>query len=184
MLLLESNDHWWKYFKDHDLYFTTEVSDYKGNSITSDYYRKTFTNNHLANVYTGCFYFKKVNTAYEFFKWLEIIVTNWQKFYKIHLKNNMQKFCSIDVSAALALKFMDFKTDKSSIPSFTHMKTELQGWKHPPDKWSNVLCNSMDKDLNLKIGNFQQAKLFHYVEPEFLTDTNLGLLKAKYNETR
>lgn len=180
MLLLESNDHWWKYFENKDLCFTTQVTGYRGNIITSDYYRKAFTSNGLDNIYTGAFYFRKVNVAYEFFKWLEIIVNNWPKFYKTHLKNCTQKFCSIDLSAALALRFMDYKVEKGGIPSFVHMKPGIQNWKTIPPKWTNVLNSFVDKDLNLKVGNFQQTGLFHYVEENFLTDAHIKLLEENY----
>jgi hypothetical protein len=180
MLLLESNDHWWKYFEDKDLCFTTRVTDYRGNIITSDYYRKSFTANGLDNIYTGAFYFKKVNTAYEFFKWLEIIVVHWQKFYRIHLKNSAQRFCSIDLSAALALRFMGHNVDQGGIPSFTHMKPGIQGWKTIPSKWTNVLNSFVDDALQLRMGNFQQSGLLHYVEEEFLTTKHIDLLRKAY----
>jgi hypothetical protein len=180
MLLLESNDHWWKHFEDKDLCFTTSVTDYRGNIVTSDYYRKSFTSNGLDNIYTGAFYFKKVSAAYEFFKWLEIIVVHWQKFYRIHLKNSAQKFCSIDLSAALALRFMGRTVDHRGIPSFTHMKPGIQGWKTIPTKWTNVLNSFTDDTLQLKIGNFQQSGLLHYVEEEFLTSNHIDLLRKAY----
>ncbi len=180
MLLLESNDHWWKYFENKDLCFTTRVTDYRHNIVTSNYYRKAFTDNGLDNIYTGAFYFKKVKTAYEFFKWLEIIVVHWQKFYRIHLKNNPQRFCSIDLSAALALKFMDYPVDQGGIPSFVHMKPGIQGWKSIPPRWTNVLNSFIDDKFNLKVGNFQQSGLFHYVEEQFLTDDFVKKLEEVY----
>ncbi len=180
MLLLESNDHWWDYFENKDLCFTTHVRDYRGNVVNSNYYRKSFTRNGLDNIYTGAFYFRKVNTAYEFFKWLEIIVVHWQKFYRIHLKNHAQSFCSIDLSAALALRFMGTHVDKGGIPSFIHMKPGVQGWKNIPSKWTNVLNSFLDDELNLKVGNFQQSGLFHYVEEGFLTENFIKKLESAY----
>lgn len=181
MLLLNSNDHWWQYFKDDDLLLTSNVKTYRGDQVTEDFYRKTFTANNLDNVYSGCFYFKNNTTAHEFFKWLKIIVSNWEEFYKVHLKNSPQKFCSIDVSAALAIKFMDYKPAiNNKILTFTHMKPMIQGWYNPPDKWTSVLASSLDNDGLLKIGNFQQHGIFHYVEEEFLTDLKLNTLEKLY----
>lgn len=179
MLLLDSNDHWWEYFADKELFFTSNVLDYRGNLINNDYYRKTFTANNLANVYSGAFYFQKIKTAYEFFKWLEIIVDNWKSFYAEHLKKSPQTFCSIDVSAALALKFMDCEnefTSKGLIPSFTHMKPAIQGWKKAPYRWTSHVNYYFDDQCNLKVGNYQQHGLFHYVEEEFLTDDIISKL--------
>lgn len=174
MLLLNSNDHWWKYFQNKQLFFTTAVRDFRGNIINNDYYRKTFTGNKLKNIYTGAFYFEKVTFSFEFFKWLEIILGNWQDFYKEFLKVYPQKFCSVDVGAALALKFMDCEelvtTADSYIPSFVHMKPAIQDWSTIPDLWTNVINSYFDDDCRLKIGNTQQQGLFHYVENEFLED--------------
>lgn len=172
MLLLNSNDNWWNYFKDKDLYFTTNVYDYRGNIVTKNDYRKTFTNNNLVNVYTGCFYFKKTQLAYEFFKWLEIITLNYEIFYTKFLVMP-QKFLSFDVSAALALRFMNKENEFSisnSIPSFIHMKPMIQEWVNYPDKWTKVLSVSFTDDCSLKIANIKQNGLFHYVEDEFLTN--------------
>jgi hypothetical protein len=39
MILLNSNDHWWNYFKDCDLSFTSAVTDYRGSIIENTFYR-------------------------------------------------------------------------------------------------------------------------------------------------
>jgi hypothetical protein len=182
MLLLESNDHWWEHLKNKDISFTTAVNDYRNNTISSDYYRKTFTENTLDNIYTGVFYFKKVKTSYEFFKWLEIIVTNWEKFYKDFLKRNHQKFCSLDLSAALALRFMEHPIAKGNVLTFTHMKPKIQGWKYSPTKWTDILGVVFDENLKLKVGNFQQNGIFHYVEEEFLTLNMIKLMEENYEK--
>ncbi len=181
MLLLNSNDHWWKYLEQKDLFFTSNVTDYRGNVVNNDHYRKTFTDNNLVNVYSGAFYFKKTDRTYEFFKWLEIIVDQWRSFYPTHLKKSPQTFCSVDVSAALALKFMDCEHEfvtNSLIPSFTHMKPAIQGWNEVPVKWTSFVNYFFDEKGNLKVGNFQQHGLFHYVEDEFLTDDIINKLRA------
>ena len=174
MLLLNSNDHWWRYFEGRDLAFTSKVTDYRGNAINSDYYRKTFTANKLDNVYVGAFYFKKSAKAYEFFKWLEILSTKWQDFYSQFSPKNKQQFCSIDVNAALAIRFMDCANEvllsESLIPSFTHMKPHLQGWTRVPNRWTKMLDWQINDCGQVKIGGFQQQGLLHYVEEEFLRD--------------
>ncbi len=180
MLLLNSNDHWWQYFEGKDLAFTSTVHDYRKNIITSDHYRKTFTANGLPNLYIGCFYFKKSSRSYEFFKWLDIITKNWQEFYKRYLPNRPQKFCSLDVNSALAVKFMGIEEESvipgALCPSFTHMKPAIQRWKTVPPKWTDVLSSYYTQNGQLKVGNVLQQGLFHYVEDEFLTDMMLAYL--------
>jgi hypothetical protein len=183
MLLLNSIDHWWPHLEKHELVFTSNVFDYRGNTIDNDYYRKTFTANNLSNVYVGAFYFKKVAKAYEFFKWLDILTNNWKEFYSEFLPKAPQKFCSLDVNSALAVKFMDCESqvlvNKTFIPSFTHMKPALQGWNNVPIKWTSVLSSHFSDECQLKVGNVQQQGLFHYVENEFLTDDILHKLSRQ-----
>ena len=170
MLLLKSNDNIWKYLESYNFCFTSDVLDYRGEVISSDHYRKAFTENSVPSVYTGLFYFKKVRESYEFFKWLELIVSNWEVFYKKFLRKKKQDFCSIDLSAGLALKFMG--ADNPSIPflSFVHMKPYIQDWKNVPGKCFDVLDYYLTDNLSLIVGNFKQTGLFHYVEKDFLTD--------------
>jgi hypothetical protein len=181
MILTESNDHWWKYFQGKDLFFTSNVTDYKGNIINNDFYRKTFTANDLPNIYVGVFYFKKTDVSYEFFRWLEIITKNWEEFFKTYLKNKPPRFYSMDVGAALAIKIMDCELEVSNkslmIPSFVHMKPALQGWSEIPDKWTNKVPYYLDQKGKLKVGSFIQPTVFHYVEEEFLTDAIISKLE-------
>ena len=180
MILLNSNDHWWPHLSKHELLFTSTVTDYRNNIVTSDFYRKTFTANTLPNLYVGAFYFRKTNKSYEFFKWLDLLTANWKTFYQQVLQTHPQKFCSMDVNAALAVKFMDCESqvlvNKTFIPGFTHMKPALQGWNNVPAKWTSVLPSYFSDDCQLKVGNVQQQGLFHYVEDEFLTDDILHKL--------
>jgi len=82
MLLLTSNDDWWDILEKHDVFLTSEVLDYRNNIIKDTKLRKVFTENSLPNVYFGFHYFKKTKRAYEFYKWLEVIVKNYKVFYK------------------------------------------------------------------------------------------------------
>jgi hypothetical protein len=179
MLVLTSNDHWWEFLKNKSVCLTSCVTDYKGRTIGDDYYRKTFTANSLPNVYTGVHYFKKSVQGYEFYKWLEVITKNWEQFYDKFLPNAKQKFCSMDVNAALALVFMQTEHEMTSkvSPLFTHMKPAIQGWDTPPSSWLNQIGVSFNLDKQLKIGNFLQTGVFHYTEDAFLTNNIINTLR-------
>jgi hypothetical protein len=180
MLLLKSNDNIWKDLENFNFCFTSNVLDYKGNIVTSNYYRKSFTENNVPSIYTGFFYFKKVKESYEFFKWLEVIVNNWYKFYRKFLVKKIQDFCSIDLSSGLALKFMGVDNPNVPLLTFVHMKPHLQSWNNIPSKCFDVLDYYLNDNLSLIVGNFKQNGLFHYVEKDFLTnDIILKLENAK-----
>lgn len=169
MLLLTSNDHWWDYLNRNDIVLTSNVKDYRGNNITSDFYRKTFTTNKLPNVYVGVFYFKKVNRAFEFFKWLEVINNNWKEFYSNFTPLRSQNWSSVDVNAALAFKFMGLECT-NTLPTFVHMKPNIQGWPSSPSKWTEYVNYTFNDNCQLRISNILQHGIFHYTENQFLTD--------------
>lgn len=180
MLLLSSNDHWWNLLDNKSIALTNKVVNYKNNLIFDNVYRKTFIENELPNVYFGLHYFKKDRRAWEFYKWLEIIVKNWKLFYNEHTLNNTQKFCSMDVTAAIATKVMN-AVDEFTIGNpltFTHMKSAVQGWYPSPATWQSAVSVHFNDNLNLRINNFLQQGVFHYTEDDFLTETILRKIEV------
>ena len=118
-------------------------------------------------------YFKKGDVAKEFYNLLEIIVNNWQLFYGKYAKEEYQKWCSIDLCAAIASKILDNEkeiTDPTSYVTFTHMKPRVQGWYNIPAKWTRAIGKYYRDDGTLLLGNHLQTRVLHYVEDEFLTD--------------
>jgi hypothetical protein len=178
MLLLSSNDHWWDLLSSKDIALTGHVTDYKGRTITNDFYRKTFTDNDLPNVYMGVHYFKKSKRAFEFYKWLQIITENYKEFYEKFLPGAKQKFCSMDLNAALAVKFLDAHEEFITVtPTFTHMKAAIQGWNNTPSNWRDVVGAYFNVSKQLTVGNFLQTGVFHYTEDDFLTKELLSMIE-------
>lgn len=180
MLLLSSNDHWWSILEKHDVFLTSEVLNYRNNVIKDYKLRKVFIENNLPNVYFGFNYFRKTRRAYEFYKWLELIVKNYNIFKEKFTPNFSQNFCSMDVSAALATKMLDAVEEftlPNSIIKFVHMKKELQDWQEIPASWSSCLSINFTKNLELYLSNNLQNGLFHYTEDEFLTNEIIGLIE-------
>lgn len=178
MLLMSSNDHWWDLLTSKDVALTSSVMDYKGREVTNDFYRKTFTDHALPNVYMGIHYFKKNKRAHEFYKWLQVITEHYKEFYEYFLPNAKQKFCSMDLNAALAVKFMDAQEEFTTVtPTFTHMKPAIQGWDNNPGKWRDVVAAYFNTSGQLTVGNFLQTGVFHYTEDEFLTSDVLSTLR-------
>lgn len=171
MLLLNSNDHWWKFLTNKDVVLTSNVKDYKGRIINNNFYRKTFTANNLPNCYLGVHYFQKSNKAYEFYKWLEVITHHYQEFYDTYASKHQQKFCSMDLNASLAIKFMgaehEFLIDNDT-PSFIHMKPAIQGWISNNKAWQDTVAHEYDGTLT--VANIKQFGVFHYTEDDFLTE--------------
>lgn len=174
VLVLQNIDAWWNYLENFDLYFTSKVYTYRGEIISDDYYRKTFTANNLPNLYAGFHYFKKSDTAQEFYKWLELVVKNWQQFYQTHCPKNTPPRPSIDVSASIVANLLSNEniiTNKNdNMIKFVHMKPRIQNWNLPKNRWQDCVSTYIDEKCNLKVGNYTQAGIFHYTEKDFLSN--------------
>lgn len=180
MLVLDDISHWWKFLQTKDLFFTTNVLTYRGDTVSSIYYRKAFVNHQLPNLYAGFHYFKKSQLAHEFYTWLELVMNNWELFYGQYAGGkHFQKWPSVDVSAAIVTKILDLEdevTSKTSFPNFVHMKNRCQDWKlYVTERWQDKVGVYLDKNLNLKIGNYKQNGIFHYTEKDFVTDDIITL---------
>ena len=177
MLILDDLSLWFDFLKTYDLFYTTNVTTYRGETVPADsHYRKHFYQNNLPNIYNGFHYFKKCEIAHEFNNWLEIITNNWQQFYK-QVDNQLKHLPhpSMDITAAIATTIMDnmhlITNEKTKYPSFVHMKPRCQNWQERfAYRWQDRLGVYIDDDLNLKIGNYKQSGVFHYTEKDFVTN--------------
>ena len=172
MLILNNIAHWKTTLDKHDVFYTDKVQTYRGDWADNTHYRKAFRNHNLPNLYAGFHWFKKCDTAHTFYKWLELVMNNWELFYGQYAGGKyFQKWPSIDVSSAVVAKILnceDTITSKTTHPTFTHMKLKCQGWeKTYVDSWQEQVGTYLDNDCNLKIGNFTQSGIFHYTEKSF-----------------
>lgn len=184
MLVLQDLSKWFAFLNNYDLYYTSNVLTYRGETVTSDYYRKAFTQFNLPNLYSGIHYFKERPLAKEFYTWLEMITNNWQLFYKNHAGGKTyQKTCSMDLSAAIAAKILNCEhsiTSKTEFPTFVHMKSKLQHWeKYDEQKWQTRVSSYLDDNLDLYVGNYKQRGVFHYTEKDF-ANNNIISTYEKY----
>lgn len=175
MLVLQNIDKWFEFLDNYDLFYTSNVLTYRGETISSDYYRKAFTQFKLPNLYSGLHYFKERPLAKEFYAWMEMITNNWQLFYKHHAGGKtFQKKCSMDLTAAITAKIMhceDTITSKNAFPTFVHMKSKLQNWeKYDHMDWQKRISVYQDDNLDLYVGNYKQSGIFHYTEKDFANE--------------
>ncbi len=187
MLFPSDISYWWELLSLSDGVFATKPRTYRGEIITSDFYRKTFTNSALPNVYSAFFYFKKNDVNFQFFKHAEIIFNNWQRFFYEFLDTDYRPtYVSTDVVFAIAAKIMDYEqynsTPNSDVPTFVHMKSMLQGWpknEFMVEDWTKMVPVYFNRDCALKIGNHHQHLPFHYHIKTFLTDKMIYLMERK-----
>ena len=188
ILVLQDLTYWWDLFSRYNLYFTSKVYTYRGEIADNSYYRHAFIENNLPNIYSGMHYFEKSDEAQEFYKWLEIVVQNWQAFYEKFLRPDTRpNRPSIDLCAAIVTAILDCEDSitnkKEKITRFTHLKAHSQGWKKSPTSWQHLIGTYVNPNCEIKIGNFLQTGLLHYTENNFLDiSPTLERYKAIFNE--
>lgn len=176
MLFFHDITTWWNCLENTDIDFTSKVVNYRGDIVTTDYYRKVFTNNNLPNLYTALFYFKKTQEVKDFFLFVKIIFENWQVFYNKLLKNP-PKFLSGDVVYSIAAKLMFNKKWNNEYLTFVHMRSKLQD-KNIFTDWNKELqtfFTNYNDQIFLKVSNFNQIYPFHYINKQFLNNEVIEL---------
>jgi hypothetical protein len=187
MLVFKSFNSIWDTLSKYDVFFASNVLDFKSNQVVDYYNRKMFNENDLPNLYFGLHYFKKNKPALDFYNTLAFVVANWERVYFDIAPKSKQKWVSMDVSAAIAAKILGID-DSITHPTFdfrfTHMKANLQGIDPIPSAWTKVLDYYINSQGNLIVSNIQQTGIFHYVENNFLDSTIISALEEVYNGKR
>ena len=178
MLFTNDVSHWIDYFiENSDLYIANRVFTYRGELVTSDAYRKTFTKNQLPNLYSMWTFFKK-DKGNEFFNLAREIFINPVEFKNIFLSEHTPKILGTDEAFALAAKILDI-TDEISypleFPRLVHLKPLIQNWPYDADKVTDHAGFYFTG--NLKIGSYNQQDLIHYVEKDIITDELVSILE-------
>lgn len=179
--------HWWDILCQRDVWSTTKVRTYRGEIVTSNYYRKYFEANNLPNVYTAFFYFKKSELASELFAMTEIIFQHWQRMFFKYMPAGKPDWLSGDVAFALAMQLLGIENECTrenidAMPTFIHMKSHIQNINHSglEDDWQQTLPTYYNTYSDFKIGNFQQMYPFHYVEKNWLKQSMIEQMENEY----
>lgn len=182
MIFTRDYSHWIDYFIENcEIYIPSTAYTYRDEKITSDFYRKTFTANELPNLYSFFTFFKKDSTlAKDFFELGRFIIKHPIEFKNSFLLKRKPVIVGTDEAFALSSKILDV-TDLISypldFPKVTHLKSMVQDWPWDSDKWTYQVGFYLDVNGELKIGNFQQTNIVHYVEKDIVTDEIISILE-------
>lgn len=156
----------------HDLLIAHGAFTYKNTRITSDFYRKIFTTNNLPDVYSAYTFWKSNNSVVkEFFSLARYILKNPNEFSNLFLDKKHNFVLGTDEAFSLSAKLLGIENEiisKTSFPRIVHMKPRLQQCEELGEKWSNRLSFNIDEDLNVRIDNFLQENILHYVEKDIV----------------
>ena len=191
MIFQRDHSHWVDYFeKNCELYVAPKAYTFRGEEVTSDFYRKTFTANELPNLYSAFTWFKKSSQfATTFFKLVQRITEYPLEFKNLYLTKLIPEVVGTDEAFALAAKIMGIEDQiayELEFPRFVHMKPKCQDCKTPMGKWHLDLGIYHDKYNNLKIGPYRQDDIIHYVEKDIditeYIDTYDRLMKENFKK--
>ena len=180
MLFLRDYSHWIDYFVENtDLYVANRAFTFRGEVVTSDVYRRAFTKNDLPNLYTMWTFFKK-DSGKEFFELARQIFINPQEFKNLYLNNHVPKVIGTDEAFALAAKLLDIDSEIAyplDFPRLVHLKPRVQNWPWDAERVTDQAGFYLKSDGSLKIGNYQQTDIVHYVEKDIITDELVSMLE-------
>lgn len=184
MIFNRDISHCIDYFVENcELYIPSQSYTYRGEIITGDFYRKAFVKNNLPNLYSFFTFFKKnSDLAKEFFTLGRYIIKNPSEFSNNFLNKFKPTVLGTDEAFALASKILGIDDQISyplEFPKVVHMKPMIQNWPWPADKWTNHVGFYFNPRNELKIGNFKQYDIMHYVEKEIITDEIISLQEEK-----
>ena len=182
MLFTRDYSHWAEYFIDNcELYIANKSYTYRGETVIDTHYRKTFIKNDLPNLYSFYTFFKKDSElSQEFLKLGRYIIKNPVEFSNIFLSAHKPKVLGTDEAFALSAKLLDISDQISyplEFPKVVHMKPLIQNWPWPANKWSDHVGFYLTRNGQLKIGNYQQHDIVHYVEKDKITDEVINVLE-------
>ena len=156
MLIADNIDHWWDIFRKRDVVLSIGCRDWKNNTSNNRYYRKTFDENNLPDVYNAITYWRLSETAYEFFTLVRTIFSNWDQCKT--LIKYAEEIPSTDLVYAIAADTIGIeKLTVPEPPTIVHMKKHHAGTA--TENWTNELVWEFDP---LRIQTVAQHGAFHY----------------------
>jgi hypothetical protein len=158
MICASSIDHWWTLFEQRDVVISQGCRDFYDRPGQSRIYRRIFDRNNLPDVYNAVTYWRRSETAKEFFDLVCDIFTHWEQ-YKTLLQFT-DDIATTDVVYAMAAVIMgpERVTLPTGLgPTIVHMKQHMIGTV--TDNWTKELIWEYNP---FRINTVAQWGLVHY----------------------
>lgn len=160
MLICSEIDHWWTMLRHRDVVISTGARDWQGRDVESRYYRRAFDANDLPDVYNAVTYWRRSQTAHDFWTLVRAVFENWPKY------RGLLKFApeqpDTDLVYALAAEIIgrDLVTMPfASYPKISHMRQHAIGTT--TTRWCDELIWERS-DRHLRVNTIAQWGCFHY----------------------
>jgi len=150
MICASPIDHWWTLLERRDVVVSQGCRDFYDQPGRSRYYRRIFDQNFLPDVYNAITYWRRSETAMQFFELVRSIFENWDQ-YKTLLKFPDEE-PTTDVVYAMATVIVGVENvtlptglgptivhmKQHLIPTVTHDWTQELVWEHDPLRINTV----------------------------------------------
>ena len=166
MYIPRNIDHWWDILSIKDVVVSSSIRNYKQEISDIRLYRRFIDDNNLPDAYNAITYFKKSDTAKQFFDIVRNVFENWDE-YKTTLKCNPNELATTDWVYAIACHIMS--VEKTMMPTFTemsmiHMKQYINGT--PTENWTDTFIYECLPN-QIRIQTIPQQYPFHYYIKSF-----------------
>ena len=168
MLITSPIDHWWNLMRNRDVVVSTGCRDWQNRRASARHYRQVFDANNLPDVYNAITYWRRSETAQEFFKTVRSIFENWAD-YRALLKFPEEQ-PSTDVVYAMAANIIGSELCTmpfASYPQIIHMKRHHAGSQ--TEAWLNEFVLEY-KNYMARINTIAQWGALHYRQKDWLSD--------------
>lgn len=158
MLIATPIDHWWNLFRHRDVVISTGCRNWQGEVSSARQYRRCFDENALPDVYNAITYWRRSETAQEFFDLVRDIFVNWTDVRK--LLKFPEDVPSTDLVYAVAAQIMGperVTMPFASYPQIVHMKRHHAGTE--TEDWMKELTFEMNP---VRINTVAQWGAVHY----------------------
>lgn len=161
MYIPRSIEHWWDVLKERDIVVSSTIRNYKGEISKAKAYRRFIYDNNLPDTYNAITYFKKSDTAKQFFEIVRDVFENWNQYIEV-LQCNKDEIATTDWAYAIASHIMG--VEKTLLPGFTemgmiHMKQFVNDF--PTETWTDTMLYEVTPDV-IRVNTYPQLYPFHY----------------------
>jgi len=161
MYIPRNIEHWWDVLSQKDVVVCNTIRNFKQEISDVRVYRRFIDDNNLPDAYNAITYFKKSDTAKQFFDIVRNVFENWDE-YKAILKCNPDELVTTDWAYAIACHIMG--VENTMLPSFTemsmvHMKSFINGT--PTENWTDTFVYECLPN-QIRIQTVPQYYPFHY----------------------
>lgn len=168
MMITSHIDHWWNMLRNRDIVVSTGCRDWKDQRATARHYRKVFDENNLPDVYNAITYWRRSETAQEFFNTVKEIFDHWVDYSK--LLKFPEDIPSTDVVYAMAANIVGPELCTmpfADYPRIVHMKRHVAGTER--EDWTTELLWEY-KGYMLRVNSAAQWGAFHFNRKDWRAD--------------